>query len=180
MSPTYDKDMGGFGEGALVVMRLVAASRAEAKPDVAALYGDVAAFLRAHPEEFVEADRASQIAWLDRARAIASAPPAPPTPTAAPSASSARSPEAPPSTHIAEDAPGLPEGDRATYKRARAELVAGRAQDAWTTARPLFAKHPRSFEVQELRCQTAMRLNVSWNDVSRECAATVQLTGAPR
>ena len=74
----------------------------------------------------------------------------------------------------------MPERDRATYKRARAELVAGRAQDAWTTARPLFAKHPRSFEVQELRCQTAMRLNVSWNDVSRECAATVELTGAPR
>lgn len=181
MSPTYAKDIGGFDESSLVVMRLVAASRADEKPDLAALYGDVAAYLRAHPDELVEADRESQIAWLERARAAANAPKPPPAARPAPT-SSAAAPNTPetPTTHVAEDAPGLPDGDRATYKRARAELVDGRARDAWTTARPLFTKYPRSFEVQELRCQTALRMNLSWNDVSRECAATVELTGAPR
>lgn len=174
MSARYSKDARGFGDDTVTLLRVSLRLRLDPKADARAAHGDAAAFLKAHPGSFVEDERVAEIARLERAAtALEAAPPS------APSAPPATKP-ADTGIHVAEDAPGLPDAHREVYRRARAELLAGRAREAREVAKSLFSTYPKSLEVQELRCQTALGMRLAWADVNRECAAVVELTGAPR
>ena len=49
-------------------------------------------------------------------------------------------------------------------------------QGAWDAARPLFARYPLVYGVQDLRCKLAMAHFASYADVRPECDALMKLT----
>jgi hypothetical protein len=65
--------------------------------------------------------------------------------------------------------------DRDTYARADAALRGGHIDDAWTTARPLFAAYPDLYVIQDLRCQLATLRRVDAASVKKECARMIEL-----
>ncbi|HEU4405738.1 MAG TPA: hypothetical protein VFS43_10640 [Polyangiaceae bacterium] len=56
------------------------------------------------------------------------------------------------------------------------ELAAGRLAEAWAKAEPLFGRYPKAYEVQELRCQLAMKRGGSMPQVRSHCERLLQLT----
>jgi len=44
--------------------------------------------------------------------------------------------------------------DRSVYADAMNQVQAGRAQDAWTKAEPLFSRYPDVYAIQDLRCNS--------------------------
>ena len=70
--------------------------------------------------------------------------------------------------------------DRALLDKAREHLRAGRAEDAWTTAKPLFATYPDDYAVQDFRCQVAMKRGGAWQEVQSECDRLMHLVPGAR
>jgi len=68
--------------------------------------------------------------------------------------------------------------DRARFEQARAEYAAGRIREARALAAPLFQRYPKSYAVQELRCQLAMKAGLPMADESAECDPLRRLSGA--
>lgn len=75
--------------------------------------------------------------------------------------------------------PELSSGDREMLARAEREQAAGRVAEARALAMPLFAKYPKVYAVQELRCQLAMKAGLGMDEERAECAPLMQLSGAP-
>ena len=71
---------------------------------------------------------------------------------------------------------GLGDADQAAYAQAQQELAAGRLAEAWAKAEPLFGRHPKVYEVQELRCQLAMKRGGSVQQVQSHCERLLKLT----
>jgi hypothetical protein len=67
--------------------------------------------------------------------------------------------------------------DAALFARARAEQAASRFREARSLAAPLFERYPDVLQVQELRCQLAMKVGLSMSDERAECARLAQLAG---
>jgi hypothetical protein len=65
---------------------------------------------------------------------------------------------------------GLDASEQLVYERATAALNAGRAGEARSLAKPLFATHGNLPAVQELRCKTAMAIGADPSTLDAECA----------
>jgi hypothetical protein len=70
----------------------------------------------------------------------------------------------------------LSAGDREQWRRASDLAKAGDDQAAWQVARPLFARYPLVYAVQDLRCKLAMAAFPSFDDVRTECDPLMRLT----
>lgn len=67
--------------------------------------------------------------------------------------------------------------DRALLERARQEQAAGHIVEARSLAKALFEAYPRSLQVQELRCQLAMKAQLPMAEEQDECRPLMQLSG---
>jgi hypothetical protein len=72
---------------------------------------------------------------------------------------------------------GVP--DRAAFDEATESLRAGQPREAWSRAKPLFTAYPDVATVQDLRCQIAMKLGLTWDEVKAQCDPLMKLTTAP-
>ena len=157
MAPTYDPKMGGFGGGAIALMRAALASgdmRAVAASQLELLEGAAGA-------GWVEADRDAEVARL---RTFVGA-----RTSAAASAASA-SPTSDGPTELTADA-------RSQFVRAHALLRAGAVRNAYETAKPLFAAYPNVYAVQDLRCQLATVRWLPREQMLAECAPVGRMAG---
>jgi hypothetical protein len=158
MHPAYDEKMTAYGEDAVVLMRLALGE------------GDRAAVVKAQLD-YLRASKAASWAPGERDAAVArlEAMSAPPQALPAPLASTATGARV-------DGPPGLSADDRDRYAKASEMFRAGRVASAYDAARPLFATHPTSLPVQDLRCQLA---TVRWLEpraLVEECAAYTRLT----
>ncbi len=175
MLAAYDPAMTGFGPATTELLTHAFAHRAEKFSQAIA-----AELLAVYEGANAAAWDAKERAWIvARLRAIAEPPQvavpktgaptnAQPTPGVVVKDSGPRP--------IEEVGPELAEADRPIYA-ASAELARkGKLDDAWTTGKPLFAKYPKVYGVQDLRCQLAMAKKLPWNEAKLECAELLQLT----
>jgi len=72
----------------------------------------------------------------------------------------------------------LPAPDKVQLDSALASESAGDFRGAWSTAQPLFERHPRVFEVQELRCRLAKARRFFAAVVEAHCERLTALVGA--
>ena len=72
----------------------------------------------------------------------------------------------------------LTSADRAVFEQARSAQAAGQIREARALVAPLAQRYPRSYAVQELRCQLAMKAGLSMADESAECEPLRRLSGA--
>lgn len=121
--------------------------------------------LGAAPEHTWEATSAASVEKLLRYHADTQAH----TTTKRPVASAALAPALAPAQLSAEDAQ--------LFARARAEQDVSRFREARSLAAPLFERYPNVLQVQELRCQLAMKVGLSMSDEHDECAPLMQLSG---
>jgi hypothetical protein len=97
----------------------------------------------------------------------------------------ARVPEAPSRRESAKparvQAPAALSGEHAAvFERASRELEAGRAAEAWDSAKTLFSAYPDDYQVQDLRCRIATRRGLDYREVKSECQRMMELTpGVP-
>ena len=88
----------------------------------------------------------------------------------------ANAPPPPPPPPKDDTPPELGQADRGAWRRASELARAGDAAGAWQAARPLFARYPRVYGVQDLRCKLAMAMLASFADVRAECDPLMKLT----
>jgi hypothetical protein len=62
------------------------------------------------------------------------------------------------------------------YRNALGEHRAGREQEAWQIAQPLFERYPADYAVQDLRCQIAMKRDADWDHARAECEGLMKLS----
>ncbi len=164
MFPSYRPTMAGFSAHGAALMRIALAHRGEVDPRPRAR--DLIVRIEASVEEWDARDRDDTLARLRPIAARPDAPVAPIAPVPArPEALDAGSDDAIAVLSVA---------DRATYARAHASLAKARIEEAWTTARPLFAAYPDVLAVQDMRCQLAT-LRASGASVKAECARMIEL-----
>jgi hypothetical protein len=166
MHPSYDLRARGYSDAAVGLMRLTLAHRLEPAAQTPAAFA--AAFAGAVEQTSATWVPEERDRLLSQLSARASAVPAPAAPAAP-------APAAPAQDALAT----LSITDRNAYNRALAAKQAGNLQEAWDTARPLFAVYPDVVAVQELRCQLAMAGGGAWAAVQAECARYMQLSGVP-
>jgi hypothetical protein len=97
----------------------------------------------------------------------AASPAAMPVNPAAPPASPSPTPPTPAPASLAR-------ADATAFVDARRMLDQGNVDLAWRTAQPLFQKYPNEEAVQTLRCDLAMKRQLSWLEVREECAGTMR------
>lgn len=177
MLPTYDTSMTGFGPATTELLGHTFARRAEKfTPAVAAEL--LAVYEGTNAPAWDAKERAYIVARL---RAIVEPPPQPQgvpvtksnggatgTPGVAASDGGPRP--------IEEVGPQLAEADRPIYSAAADLTRQGKLDEAWTKGKPLFAKYPKVYGVQDLRCQLAMAKKLPWSEAKVECADLLQLT----
>lgn len=98
-----------------------------------------------------------------------------PTPSAAPPRSlslppNGAAPATPPAT-------ALSDADRATLAQVRAAQADGDVARARTLGAPLFQKYPQDTQIQDLRCQLAMKAGLSMAEERAECSPLRKLYG---
>ena len=165
MFPSYRPTMAGFSADGAALMRIALAHRGDADPRP--LARDLIVRIEAAADEWEPRDRDDTLARLRPIAARSDAPPTPPTPLTTPPLEAI---DAGTDAAIAT----LAATDRATYARAHASLSQGRIDEAWTTARPLFAAYPDVLAVQDLRCQLAA-LRATGASMKTECARMIEL-----
>lgn len=159
MHAEYLPAVTSFGENALTVMRTALEHREES-PN--ALFRSVRASLAAAHGTFIDALRDELVANLDQRIAATTAP----TPGSAPPALTAP------------ETPNLSAADRARFVKAFELDASGDSVGAWKVAEPLFTAYPKSLPVQDLRCQMAQRVGLSFPAVRHECDALMKLSTA--
>ena len=186
MHPAYDPKMAGFSMQATEMMRIAVARRAQgaqgAPVDVRALAGDLAAYMRkATTSPWSEEERASSLATFDALHTRGAKPESPPT---SPSATSAAAATAHPPTATGPAPFASPEAladlrpaDRARFDQASAAFQHGATDQAYVTAKPLFDAYPKTYAVQDLRCQIAVLRRVDAQALTRECDGLKRLSG---
>jgi hypothetical protein len=163
MRPAYDEKMSRFGDDALLLMGL-----ALSEPDRDSVVKAQLDYLRtAKPTAWPTGEREQAVRILEGMAAAHSAPGA--------SASSNASPGR------AVWPPDLRPEDGPSFAQASQRLAAGAVADAYAVGKPLFERYPRSFAVQDLRCQLATLRYLAKDALARECAPYLQLVdgGAP-
>jgi hypothetical protein len=158
MSRVYRQDAQRFSAATeLLLKRAVDTLPPAASAD--AYYRALSSVLRGeHEKEWVASEREKVLAALDRAGSATSG--------AEPQVSAAAPPEV----------EGLTAAERRTFAESRRALAAGDAEAAHELGAKLFTEHTTSFEVQDLRCQVAMRRRQPFEQVERECAELKKLT----
>ena len=175
MLPTYSKSMSGFGAASSEVLVAAIARRAD-PPSPSASQALARALLACYEgplaKEWVEPER---VAIVSRLKSVIPDAAAIPSSAASSSASSASKPTGGPRP-LEEVGPSLKEADRPVYGAAVEQFKAGKLQQSWATASPLFAAYPDVFGVQDLRCQLAMKRGLPWDSVKAECAELMRLS----
>jgi matrixin len=157
MHPVYNPKMNGFGGGGIALMRVALAGGDHG----AIARGQLELLRGAKSAEWVEADRAEEIADLDATL----------SPLPDKNAGVALGPPSGPDTP-----PDLPRNDADRFLKAAALFRAGAVAAAYAAGKPLFAGYPNVFAVQDLRCQLA---TVRWLEpaaLRAECAASLRLS----
>ena len=164
MSPAYDASERGFDDATLSLLRVGLVVRLDS---AARRLVDARAYLEAHPDGFVETDRAEQIAFLRRWEAV--------HPVVTTEGAQAPTPE-PPKAVEAMPFEKMPLDDRQAFDEAL-KLEPTSPRDAWTIAAPLFETHPAVREVQELRCRLAKERKFFAAVIEAHCARLAALGG---
>ncbi len=168
MHPTYDPKMSGFAEGAVALMRIAL----DGNGRVAIARTQLELLESATSQSWVAADRDQAIALLEAM-----------TRPTQPSATTAARPEAGGGATLGGSGsrpvpPGLRTDDAARFARASELFGGGAAGPAYETAKPLFARYPDSFAIQDLRCQLATLRFLGRDALLAECAPRERLSGA--
>jgi hypothetical protein len=167
LSPSYSRKAASFAPETLPALRLAVGFRVAEKPDRRAFAEELLAYYERTPATPWDArERASM---MENLRVAAGRPPL--GASGAPSTSaSARKPVG----YETAD-PALSEGDRALWDRAVAARAAGKRDEAWTIATPLFGKHLGVKSVQDFRCKLAVELRFDVARARQECAPLMEL-----
>jgi hypothetical protein len=160
MSARYDHKTDSFSPAASKLMRMSLSRELDPAAEAGSFPDAAIAHLRATSERWVAPELERALAFLDQSRAAAAA------------ASSAAAAAPPPPTSR------LTAADRARLDRALQEQNAGRMNDAWATAHPLFDAYPETYEVQDLRCQLAIMRARPQKEIQNECATLGRLSPA--
>jgi Matrixin len=162
MHASYDTEVEGYSEEAVKFMRISLDHRLQPEPRAE----------QAFTQALIEHLQRTSESWVPSERdAILTQLRAAPKPSAPPAA-------APPKEAAPAEKPvnGLSEADQAEYAQAVQEQRAGRATEAWSKVKPLFTKYPNVYEVQDLRCQLAMKIGGPWQQTQAHCERLMQLT----
>jgi Matrixin len=162
MFPTYDSKMSAFGASANDVMRATLGKRGAAESVIAREV--VAALERAPEGVFVAAERQQLVHQLESRIAAAA-----PRPVA--------KAEVAPAEVAVPETPELAGADRERFAEAYRAAARGDVVVAWHVGKPLFAAHPKSMSVQDLRCQVASR-SMPFAAARRECDLLMKLSTA--
>jgi hypothetical protein len=174
MSPRYNPQSTAFSPTAARLGRRVLELRSATPGTALERQGAQAALnvLRSAPAHTWEAGTAAEVEKLLEFR-LARAPVSVSPPRAA---LSAEPPRSPPRFGVTPNA--LTAADRALFERARAAEAAGNVADARTIAAPLFEAYPNLLAVQELRCQLAMKAQLTIEGEQAECRPLMRLSGS--
>lgn len=160
MSPAYDRNMSGFGEGAIALMRIAL----DGVDRVSVARAQRALLEGATSSPWPDAERDAQVARLGALAGV--------TPVAPPSATIPATPEPPPPPDALRGA------DRETFTRAQGLFQAGAVRPAYEAARPLFSAYPKVVAIQDFRCQLAVLRWLDRGELLAECAPFKRLSGA--
>jgi hypothetical protein len=169
MNPSYDPKMSGFAEGAVALMRIAL----DGNDRVAIARAQLELLESATSQSWIAADRDQAIALLE-AMTRPAQPPATTDATrpAASGGATAGGSGFPPVS------PGLRTDDAARFARASELFGGGAAGPAYEIAKPLFARYPDSFPIQDLRCQLATLRFLGRDALLAECVPRERLSGA--
>jgi len=172
MYPEYRTDMTAFDEGASSWIAASLAHRTDHRvlDDRDAFAAAVLPALRS-ATHWVPRERDDMVARLETTH------PGPPATSASASSASLPSPVAAPEP---EDVAQLAADDRARFTHVLESKNSGDLTTAWTTGRPLFAKYPKVYSVQDLRCQLATTSGLAWTVARAECEPLMQLARDPK
>jgi hypothetical protein len=168
MHPMYNPKVVSFSRDAAQLMRVVLDERLDSAsrrdpPRFAKIYTDQ---LRATAETWVPSELERTLQQYGARPSVSTVgPPAPPSASVAP-------PPPPESPELSK----LSAEDRRAYEQSRDDQQAGRTDEAWNRAQPLFAKYPSVLLVQDLRCQLAMKRGMDWAQTRVECEGLMKLT----
>jgi hypothetical protein len=170
MHPTYSPEASSFGPETLALLT-IALSRPNYATDreqqQVVIEESLQQLKTRQSAAWVVGERESRIEMLEKMRAR-KAPR-----SDAPTRASASATISQPGPDVAPDA-------RALFERAAAALAAQREREAWSAAEPLFAKYPKDYAVQELRCKIATALSLPWDEIRAHCLSMMSLTpGVP-
>jgi hypothetical protein len=163
MSPHYDAKSEGFSDASAELLRLVLHHRLEPSAKTEQEFARALADLvKRTSDGWDPAERDALLARLEHTASIRGGPSSP----------GRRSPGG--------DDPlaALRPADRALFEQATAEARAGRPRDAWARIKPLVGPYRDVLAVQDLRCQIAMKLGLSLDEVEAQCQRAVELTMA--
>lgn len=158
MHPVYSKSMRAFGPEVSKALSIGAAHRMD--KDQRPVAEELLAFYEKTESPWVPQDRTSILGQLK-------AYVGPPTP--APSA-------APENKAFAETPKELDKKDVPAWTRAVEAFRKNDLKSAWDAATPLFDAYPKVLAVQDLRCQTAMKIGFDWKRTKVECEKLMQLS----
>ena len=176
----YARGMAGFSREGAAVMRIALAHRSpsmrpEHPDDERAWATELRAYLDGVPPRvWADPDHKAMRARIDLALAAPS--PGVAEDVSAPVASLAPVEAPVQQAPAAAAVPSLRAADARVFDRAVAAQRAGAIEDAWKIARPLFAAYPAVYEVQDLRCNLAMKRPLGWVATRAECDALMRLS----
>lgn len=159
LSAHYSPEETGYGKGEAAYLEVALEHRAHGSRDERPMASALAKELDRHPDLWATAERDDLSRQLHAFGGVGGA---------APAQTSSSSNDAAPEE--------LAPSDRELFQRAKSELASGDSRTAWQTAEPLFARYPKSYAVQDLRCSIAMNLGMSYQAVKEQCSALMQLT----
>ena len=175
MHPSYDNDMQAFAPANVELMGYVVDDRIaqDGAHDNAALAQRlIDSVRRAETPSWIEAERQSYLAELER---LLAAKPASTGPGPSLAAASQPAPPAAPS----EDLSALSEADRARYLGLEPALAAEHLEEVRATAAELAAAYPDSLPVQQKACQLGMQLGLSRREIKPYCDRMMKLSLQP-
>jgi len=174
MAPAYDPKEEGFSAAAAGWMRIGLDHRLHpaALPE-RAFEQTMLDHVQQTASGWVPTERDELVTRL-QARLAATAPRAP----GASPPRSGRDPGASPPAVAPGDLAALAPAEQRAFEEASEALRKGQAPDAWKRAQALFSAYPDVTTVQDLRCQIAMKLGLSWDEANAQCARLMELTTA--
>jgi hypothetical protein len=175
MHPRYSSEAGAFGTEtrALLVIALRYPKYATDREANRHVIEQSLEQLKKQPSPaWVPGERESRISLLESMQAQPSAP----APSATRTSLRAGAAAPPNAAMTSQPGPDVARSDRTLYDRATRSLAAKRARDAWSTAEPLFEKYPNDYAIQELRCNIATGLSLSWDETRAHCRPVMALT----